>query len=389
MSALAYHLENTLHEHDENNLLRKRFLIENRNGANITLQGKPVVNFCSNDYLNIADHPKIKDAFIRGIHDYGSGSGASSLVSGYFKPHYLLEEAFSEFLNREKSILFNSGYHANLGVLPVFAKRNSVVIADKLCHASLIDGIVLSRAKHARYHHNDMAHAEKLLKQYSNNTLLVTESIFSMQGNIANIRKLADLATSFQSMLIVDDAHGIGVLGENGRGICEHFNLSQQDVPCLITPLGKSFASFGAIVSGSKAVIETLLQFARTYCYTTAMPPAISCATLETLNIINNETWRREKLKYLSDLFTKLAHERNLSLASFDQTPIKSILVGSNKIALEIQDALLKKGFFVSCIRPPTVPINTARIRISLNCNHSEENIIRLLDELHAYKKID
>jgi len=377
-------LLNALRERETNHLLRNRFVIEQRENANVMVSGKLAANFCSNDYLNLTQHPDVVNAFIRGANQYGLGSGASSLVSGYFKPLKQLEEAFSEFLNRERSLLFNSGYHANLGVIPALAQKNSVVIADKLCHASLIDGIILSRAKHLRYPHNDIAHAEKLLQKQTE-PLVVTESIFSMQGNIAPIKKLAALAIQNHALLIVDDAHGIGVLGKEGKGICEHLQLTQKDVPCLIIPLGKSFGSFGAVVSGSESLIEYVLQFSRTYCYTTALPPAISYATLETLKVLRDETWRREKLSYLSDKFTTAAKERKLPLISMDNTPIKSIVVGSNKMTLAIQDKLLEKGFFVSCIRPPTVPMNTTRIRISLNCMHTEEQIIELLDHLSHF----
>lgn len=377
--------ENALHEHAANHLLRNRILIEKRESVNAIIQGKKVVNFCSNDYLNLSQHPKVIAAFINGVNEFGLGSGASSMVAGYFKPQQQLEEAFSEFLNRERCLYFNSGYHANLGVITTLAKKGSIIIADKLCHASLIDGIRLSRAKYFRYPHHDLAHAEMLLKKHPH-SLLVTESVFSMQGNIADIKKLAELAKQSHSQLIVDDAHGIGVLGQDGKGICEHAQLTQQEVPCLILPLGKAFASCGAIISGSKDLIESILQFSRTYCYTTALPPAISHATLEILKLIREESWRREQLRHLIKLFITAAKERGLSLVSQDETPIKSIIIGSNKKVIELQKDLLEKGFFVSSIRPPTVPQKTARIRISLNCLHTEEHIIQLLDELQAWQ---
>lgn len=381
------HLNNTLQEYDKKNLTRKRFIIESRDDIHLDVSGKSVVNFCSNDYLNIANHPEVKTAFIQGIEKYGVGSGASSLISGYFKATSLFEEAFSEFINRERSLFFNSGYHANLGVMTVLAGRKSTVIADKLCHASLIDGIILSRAKHRRYRHNDIEHAEKILKNTENqHNILLSESVFSMQGTIANIPGLVKLAKEYQATLIIDDAHGVGVLGQNGKGIVEHYQLNQNDIPCLVTPLGKSFASMGAIVSGSHDLIEALIQFARTYCFTTALPPAINQANLASLKIIQSENWRREKLTHLSKFFNAAAKERSLPLVSNDLTPIKSIMIGSNKITIEIQDQLLKKGFFVSCIRPPTVPVNTSRIRVSLSCLHTEEHITQLLDELYKMK---
>lgn len=374
-------LTHALRQHKSKHLLRNRFVIEQRENINVVVSGQTAVNFCSNDYLNLTQHPDVIKAFIHGTNEYGLGSGASSLICGYHKPQQQLEETFSDFLNRERSLLFNSGYHANLGVISALGKNTSAIIADKLCHASIIDGIILSRNKHFRYPHNDIHHANTLLQKHPD-SLVITESIFSMQGNIASVKPLAESAGQNNAMLIVDDAHGIGVLGEKGKGICEHFQLSQNDVPCLVIPLGKSFGSMGAVVSGSDSLIEYLLQFSRTYCYTTALPPAISFATLETVKIIQQETWRREKLRYLSDVFTTAANERKLPLISMDQTPIKSILVGSNEMTLIFQEKLLEKGFFVSCIRPPTVPSNTARIRISLSCMHTENQIIELLDFL-------
>src|SRR5579883_438772 len=362
----------------ERHLLRSRYIHN----------GREHINFCSNDYLNLATHPAIKNALIKGAQEFGLGSTSSPVVSGYSRAHRLLEETFAKFLNRESALLFNSGYHANLGVLTTFASRNSVIIADKLCHASLIDGIVLSRANYYRYHHNNLAHAESLLnKIMGQEKLLVTESVFSMQGSISNIKKLADIANRYQAMLIVDDAHGVGVLGEQGGGICDYYQLSQHAVPCLITPLGKALGSMGAIVSGANDVIEELLQSARTYHYSTALPPVICFATVTAIKIIQEESWRRKKLQHLITFFNHEAKIRSLPLVSHDATPIKSILVGENKTTLELQHYLMQFGYFVSCIRPPTVPINTARLRISLNCAHEEKQIIHLLDLIHNYDK--
>ena len=375
--------ENILDQHAENHLLRQRIVIEKRESVNVVIQGKSVVNFCSNDYLNLSQHPKVMAALIQGVNEFGLGSGASNMVAGYFKPQYQLEQAFCEFLNRDRAIFFNSGYHANLGVITALAKKGTVLIADKLCHASLIDGILLSGAKHFRYPHQNLQQAELLLTRYPR-SLLMTESVFSMQGNIADVKQLAALAKQSQALLLVDDAHGIGVLGLEGKGICEQAQLSQEEVPCLILPLGKAFASSGAIVAGDETLIETILQLARTYCYTTALPPAMSYATIAVLKLIREESWRREKLRHLSQLFITAAKQRGLELVSEDETPIKSILIGANHKVIAIQNALLEKGFFVSCIRPPTVPRNTARIRVSLNCSHTEAHIIQLLDHLQA-----
>ncbi len=372
----------SLKQHNiDNELLRKRQVIETNNSSTIIIDKKKLINFTSNDYLDLAKHSAIKKAFADGAAKYGLGSGSSSLISGYSKPHKALEDAFCEFLNRERAILFNSGYHANLGVINSLANKSSTIIADKYCHASIIDGIILSRAKLLRYHHNDLNHAEKVLNE-NPGSLVISESVFSMQGNITDAKLLNKISNN---NLIIDDAHGIGVIGKNGKGIIEY----DANIPCLVTPLGKSLASFGAIVTGSNEIIETILQKSRTYCYTTALPPAISYATLASLKIIESETWRRDKLKALIGFFNKEAESRNISLISEDETPIKCIITKTNSKTLEIQKSLIDLGVFVSCIRPPTVPKDLARIRISLCASHTEDQIVKLLDiigeKLNAY----
>lgn len=377
------HLQHTLAQLSANHLLRVRYLIEHDQDGAITSNGKACVNFCGNDYLQLAHHPYVKKALIIGAEKYGLGSGASAMVSGYCKPHYQLEQAFAEFLNRDSAMLFNSGYHANLGVLATLANRNSTIIADKFCHASLIDGAVLSRAQLQRYPHNDMQQAATLLNKHAKKAdLLISESIFSIQGDMTDVKTLSALASQHQCTLVVDDAHGIGVLGASGAGITDELQLSQDAVPCLITPLGKAMASMGAIVSGSKAMIETLVQLARTYRYSTALPPAICNASLCALQLLQKETWRRDTLKQLIRFFIKEAKARQLQLFSQDMTPIKSITIGCNLKTLSLQKKLMQRGLFVSCIRPPTVPINSACIRISLNCAHTEGQIRYLLDSL-------
>lgn len=380
---LSTRLKTTLDTQAAQQLLRVRTIVETQQDAQIIVDGKSCINFCSNDYLNLAFHPDVMQAFTKSVNQFGLGSGSSPAISGYSTLHHQLEETCAEFLKRERALLFNSGYHANLGVIAALANRNTAIVADKLCHASLIDGIVLSRAKHHRYQHGNLSHANHFLnKTYASEKILISESVFSMEGNIAPVRELAKLAQQHQALLIVDDAHGMGVLGQHGGGICELLQLSTQDVPCLITPLGKSPNSFGAVVSGSHELIETLLQLARTYRYSTALPPAICAATLTALTIIKNDAWRREKLTTLIQLFIKEASKRNLPLTSTDLTPIKSILIGSNQLTLDLQNTLLARGYFISCIRPPTVPHNKARIRISLTCAHTEKQIIDLLDIL-------
>ena len=373
-------LQNWLARNATLDLDRQRYTVAGREDGAITIQNETLINFSSNDYLNISQHEGVKKAYEEGVRRYGLGSGASALVSGYSVAHQQLEEAFAKFINRPKALLFNSGYHANLGVLTTFANKNTVIVADKLCHASLTDGALLTRATYRRYRHNDVEHAKEIIEKSNKQPLLISESVFSMEGDIAKISHLAQLAKEYQAMLMVDDAHGIGVLGQQGKGISEHFQLNTDAIPCLITPLGKALGGLGAIVSGTQDVIEALVQLARTYRYTTALPAALCHAMLSALKIIEKESWRRQQLQSLVRFFIKECHHRQLVLSSEDETPIKSIVIGSSREALLLQKKLYQHHFFVACIRPPTVPPHTARLRISLNCVHTEQHITQLLD---------
>ncbi len=338
-----------------------------------------LINFTANDYLNLARDPRVKASFKEGVDLYGLGSCSSVVVSGYTRAHSVLEEKFAEFLNCDQAILFNSGYHANLGVTSVLSNNHTHIIADKLCHASIIDGIKLARANLHRFRHNNLEHAKLLLSKIQEKKLVITESIFSMEGDIAPASELSELSSKYNANFIIDDAHAIGVLGKNGRGISEYYGLTQEEVQCIVVPLGKALASMGAIVAGKMEVIEALRQFARTYIYTTALPPAIPHATIEVLKIVEHENWRRERLNELITYFLESADNLGLSLTSKHITPIKSIVIGSNFRALKIQNYLLNNGFLISSIRPPTVPINTTRIRVSINCSHTESQILSLL----------
>jgi 8-amino-7-oxononanoate synthase len=362
-------------------LRRKRQRIEEKNHNHIVIDGKALINFSSNDYLSLCSDVKIKAALKEGAEKFGLGSSASALICGYHSPHQVLEEKFAAFLKRERALLFSSGYLANLAVMNTLTTKNSAVFSDKLCHASLLDAITLSQAKHYRYQHNTPEHLEFRLTQNDlSEKYIVTESIFSMEGDIAKIIPLAHIAKKSNTTLIVDDAHGFGVLGATGRGICEAYHLSPQQVPVLVTPLGKALGSMGAIVSGSEALIESLIQFARPYIYTTALPPAIAYATSAALDIVQHENWRREKLQHLIHYFVESTRERKLPIQSTEITPIKCLMIGENKKALALQELLKQNGFWVYAVRPPTVPENTARLRISLNCSHTEKEIMHLLD---------
>lgn len=374
-------IKNKLEQYTQRQLLRRRIAISERGDNWVKIDGRSCVNFCSNDYLGLANHPAIKGSLIEGIQKYGAGSGSSALISGYFESQQQLEEKFAEFLNRDRAIFFSSGYMANLGVMTSLLNRGSVVVSDRLCHASLLDAIQLSKAKHYRYKHNNLAHFKFLLHSKRPN-FIVTEGNFSMEGDLALLPPMIELLSFSSVILIIDDAHGIGVLGDNGGGISEYWGLSQTEVPCLIAPLGKAFGCVGAMVSGHRDLMEAILQFSRTYRNTTALPPAISSAALKSLEIIQTENWRRDQLNEIIQFFILQGHEKGLKFISSETTPIKCLLVADNKRTQIIQQKMIKKGFFVSCIRPPSVPEKTARIRISLNCFHTKKQIGQLVDQL-------
>ncbi|OGT44318.1 MAG: hypothetical protein A3F42_01225 [Gammaproteobacteria bacterium RIFCSPHIGHO2_12_FULL_37_34] len=372
-----------IQQYHADHLLRQRIPIHKRHHKQLSIHNHALINFASNDYLGLSTHANIKKSFIDGVEQYGFGSGSSAMISGYFKPQQQLEEKFAEYLKRDRAILFNSGYHANLGVIQALASRDSYVLSDKLCHASIIDGIQLSRCNHFRYRHGDVHHVQNIIARLPRVDLIITESVFSMEGSIASINQLAAITHQHQALFMVDDAHGIGVIGKFGRGICDL--VDSKTIDCLVTPLGKAFGGIGAFVSGQHELMEIILQFARTYTYTTALPPAITVATLAALEVIQKESWRREKLQRIITYFIKQAAQRNIVLNATDMTPIKTILIGDNHSVLVIQEKLMERGFLVSCIRPPTVPRNTACIRISLNCYHHEKEIDQLLDLIYEY----
>lgn len=377
-------IKNRLDQYTQCQLFRRQIVISERGSNWIRINGEPCINFCSNDYLGLANHPAVKESLIQAVQKYGVGSGSSALIAGYFKPQQELEEKFAEFLNRDRAVFFNSGYMANLGVMTSLLNRDSVVISDRLCHTSLLDAIQLSKAKHYRYRHNDLVHFKSLL-HLKRPDFIVTEGNFSMEGDLAalpSMIQLLKLLNLTPVILIIDDAHGIGVLGKNGGGSSDYWGLSQTEIPCLIAPLGKAFGCVGAMVAGNKDLIEAVLQFSRTYRNTTALPPAISSAALKSLKIIQTESWRRDRLNEIIRFFIDQAGEKGLKLISAEITPIKCLIIADNKKTQIIQQKMIKRGFFVSCIRPPSVPENTARIRISLNCFHTKKQISQLVEQL-------
>ncbi len=359
-------------------LYRSRRIIDN----------KAVVNFCSNDYLGLANDARVITAFKKATDDYGVGSGSAHLICGHSSAHHALEEELAEFTGCERALLFSTGYMANLGTITALVGRGDCIFEDKLNHASLLDGGLSSGALFKRYPHADLEQLEKLLFKASGQKLVVTDGVFSMDGDVAPLRELADLAKQNAAWLMVDDAHGFGVLGKNGGGLVEQLNLTSDDVPILMGTLGKAFGTFGAFVAGSEMLIETLIQSAHTYIYTTALPPAIAEATRESLKIVIAETWRREKLQALITQFKTGAAQLGLPLMPSD-SPIQPLLVGDSSRATRMSEQLLDAGFLVSAIRPPTVPKGKARLRITLSALHEFEEVARLLETLHLLQKLE
>ncbi|MCK4705028.1 MAG: 8-amino-7-oxononanoate synthase [Gammaproteobacteria bacterium] len=377
-------LQKELDERKAQHLYRRRRISEGPQQPEMIIDGKSVINFCSNDYLGLANHDKVKNAFIAGVKKYGAGSGAAHLVNGHSKAHHALEEELAEFTGYPRALLFSTGYMANLGLAQALVGKGDTVLEDRLNHASLIDGGLLSGARFQRYAHNDVKQLEEKLEIAKGETLVLTDGVFSMDGDIANIPAVAESCKKNQAWLMVDDAHGFGVLGEHGKGSLEHFQLTQKDVPIYMATLGKALGTSGAFIAGSEALIETLIQKARPYIYTTASPPAVAEATRASLKLVKTKPELREQLNDNIQYFRNCAEQVSVELTD-SQTAIQPIIVGDEKRALEMSEKLLEKDLLVTAIRPPTVPKGTARLRITLSASHSRSQIDQLIS---ALKKI-
>lgn len=363
-------------------LYRQRRITSGPQSTELIVDGKKVINFCSNNYLGLANHPEINAAFKKGIDTYGSGSGAAHLINGHSAAHHALEEELAEFTGYPRSLLFSTGYMANLGVVQALVGRGDVVLEDRLNHASLLDAGLLSGARFSRFQHADVNDANRLLAKYPNKErMLLTDGVFSMDGDIAPLPELTAICQQNKSRLLLDDAHGIGVLGEKGRGCIEYFNLASTDLPVLMGTLGKAFGTAGAFVAGDEDLIETLIQNARSYIYTTASPPAQAEATRASLKLVQQESWRRHRLEDLIKLFKKSVGEMGFELMP-SITPIQPIVIGDSQRAMKISQQLFEQGIHVSAIRPPTVAEGSARLRITLNAEHSDEQLQVLLNAL-------
>jgi 8-amino-7-oxononanoate synthase len=344
----------------------------------ITANGKTYLGFCSNDYLGLANHPNLIASLQDCAAKVGVGSTASHLVYGHSNYHHQLELELAQHTGRERALLFSTCYMANLGVVAALAGRGDSVFEDRLNHASLIDAGLLSRAHLKRFRHNDCDHLASLLAKASGRKLVVVDGVFSMDGDIAPLPELVELCQQQGAILMVDDAHGFGVLGKRGGGCAEHFNLSQSQLPILVGALGKAFGTFGAFVAGSNALIETLIQFARPYIYTTAMPPALAAATSASLKLLQQESWRRDNLQHRIAQFRAGAKQLGLSMVD-SHTPIQPVLLGDDALVLEVAAKLKQSHILVGAIRPPTVPEGTSRLRITFSAAHTIKNVEQLL----------
>ena len=382
MNRWQQHWQQQLALREQQHLMRRVRVSESAQSIHNIIDGKPYLSFISNDYLGFANHPVLKKALIEGATQYGTSSGASHLLGGHSRAHQQLEEALAAFTGRERALLFSTGYMANLGVLTALLNKGDCILQDKLNHASLLDGGLASGADFRRYLHANTSSLETYLQNHQpKKTLVCTDGVFSMDGDIAPLPALARLCANHDALLMVDDAHGFGVLGKTGAGSCEHFSLTQQDVPILMGTLGKALGSFGAFVAGSHDMIEMLMQFARPYIYTTALPPAQAVVSHAALQLLHTESWRREQLHARIVFFVTQAQQRGIPLLP-SNTAIQPVIIGSSERVLQISTQLHAAGFLVGAVRPPTVAEGAARLRITLCAEHSEQHIEQLLDAL-------
>ena len=396
MSPLISALQDDLQARRRQQLYRQRRLLDGDGGTAARWQGRELLLFCSNDYLGLANHPQLVEAMRDAACQYGVGAGGAHLVSGHRGPHHQLELELAEFTGRDRALLFSTGYMANLGVMSALSGRGRSVWQDRLNHASLLDGSRCAGARLWRYPHRDLTLLEQRLQRDGNGSaginrgagIVATDSVFSMDGDHAPLAALAALTTRHGAWLMVDDAHGFGVLGPQGRGSVAAQRLDSAQVPILMATLGKAVGTFGAFVAGDEALIETLVQKARSYIYTTAMPPAVAAATRVALRLVREGDERRAHLGALIARFRAGAAQLGLPLGESD-TPIQPLLLGQAGKAVDAAAALLDLGIVVAAIRPPTVPEGSSRLRITLSAAHSGEQVDRLLDALDRVLRKD
>jgi 8-amino-7-oxononanoate synthase len=377
-------LEKDLAQMEALGLRRTLKSIDSPQGTEIVFNGRKVLNFSSNDYLGLSNDARIKRAAVEGIEQYGLGAGASRLICGNMSPHEKLEAQLALVKNAESALVFSSGYMANTGTISALMGRNDIVLSDKLNHASIIDGIVLSRAKLLRYPHADIQALEEMLKALNatQKKLIVTDSVFSMDGDKAPLQEIVDLARRYEAMVMVDEAHATGILGDHGGGLVEELGLQAQ-VDIQMGTLSKAVGALGAYVCGANLLREYLINKSRAFVYTTALPPALALAACAALQIIHQDDQLRRQLKdnaqYLRSRLKAMGFDTMNST-----TPIIPVLIKDSARALDISRHLFKQGVFVQAIRPPTVPVNTARLRLTVTAAHTRDNLEQLLNALRT-----
>ena len=382
-SSLQQTLAAELADLESRGLKRRRRLLESPQGARVRADGRDYIAFCSNDYLGLAAHPELIEAAREGAARYGVGAGASHLILGHVAPHHELEDRLAAFVGLPRALLFATGYMANLGVVTALAGRGDAVFADRLNHASLNDAALLSRADFRRYPHLDLAALARLLAaSKARRKLVATDAVFSMDGDIAPLPDLIALCERHDAWLLLDDAHGFGVLGPGGRGTPAHFNTGSPRLIYMAT-LGKAAGVFGAFVAGAAEMVEALVQRARPYIYTTAAPPMLSVALMKSLELIRADEWRRDHLRNLIALLRERLRPGCWRLAP-SSTAIQPLVIGGNDEAVAASEHLARNGLLVPAIRPPTVPQGTARLRISLSAAHEVGDVERLAAALNA-----
>ena len=382
-STLAADLRDGLADLEARGLKRQRRVLESPQGARVTVDGREYVAYCSNDYLGLAAHPALVAAAREGAERYGVGAGASHLVLGHGAAHQALEERLAAFVELPRALSFSTGYLANLGIVTALAGRGDAVFADRLNHASLNDAALLSRAELKRYPHLDLAALARLLAaSRARRKLIVTDAVFSMDGDIAPVPELLALAERHDAWLVLDDAHGFGVLGRSGRGVLSHSGARSPRIVYMAT-LGKAAGVFGAFAAGAADMVETLVQRARPYVYTTASPPLLAVALIKSLDLVEREEWRRERLWSLIALLRERLRLARWRLAP-SATAIQPVVIGTSAEAVAVSEALARDGLLVPAIRPPTVPQGMARLRISLSAAHEPGDVERLAAALNA-----
>jgi len=378
-------LRQELEQRQQQGLYRRRKVMQSPQGREIIIDGQTVLNFCSNDYLGLANHPEVKKAFIDAAQSYGVGSGSAHLVNGHSKLHQQLEEELADFCGYPRALLFSTGYMANLGVAQSLCGRGDSIIEDKLNHASLLDAAQLSGGKLLRYIHADYNSLQSQLEATHSDKrreiLISSDAVFSMDGDEADIRTMAQYCQQYEAWLMLDDAHGFGVLGDHGKGSLSQQSISPQQVPVYMATLGKAMGTAGAFVAGPEDLIEYLIQTARSYIYTTAMPAAVAAASLASLNILKKGDSKQQSLLHNIRYFKRLAQQSDIILMP-SNTAIQPILVGNADEALRLSQQLFDKGLHIAAIRPPTVPKNSARLRITLRADHTENDIKGLINTL-------